>query len=148
MRQSAIGNRQSACRSVADCWLLIAGCCLLVTGCVRRQLTIRSEPPGATVMINDEVLGVTPHSYDFLWYGWHRISLTKDGYERLDDRVKLTAPPALWVPFDLAMELLPVTFRDDRQFSYQLAPLVPLPDPTPPISGTEAATSETPPAGE
>lgn len=139
---------QMADGRLVACHLSLVALCVLASGCVRRQLTIRSEPPGATIMVNDEVVGITPHSYDFLWYGWHRISLTKDGYERLDDRVKLAAPPALWVPCDLAMELLPVTFRDDRQFSYQLAPLVPLPDPTPPISGTEAATSETPPAGE
>jgi phosphoribosylaminoimidazole-succinocarboxamide synthase len=95
-------------------------------------LTIRSEPPGATIMVDDEVVGITPYAYDFLWYGWHRISLAKDGYERLDDRVNITSPPALWIPFDFGMELLPMTFRDDRQFAYQLAPVTPLPDPHPP----------------
>lgn len=122
-------------------WLLAVSC-LLTAGCVRRQLTIRSEPPGATIMVNDEIVGVTPHSYDFLWYGWHRISLAKDGYERLDDRVNIASPPVLWIPFDLAMELLPMTFRDDRQFAYQLAPLAPLPDPKPPTGDAGAAAPE------
>ncbi len=95
-------------------------------------MTIRSEPPGAQIMINDEVIGVTPHAYDFEWYGWHRITLTKDGYERLDDHVNLKAPPYLWIPFDLAAELLPMTIRDDQAFSYHLAPLTPIPEPAPP----------------
>ena len=136
------GKSHVASSKLVTCHLSLVALCVLVSGCVRRQLTIRSEPPGATIMVNDEVVGATPYSYDFLWYGWHRISLTKDGFERLDDRVNLTAPPSLWIPFDLAMELLPVTFRDDRQFSYQLAPLQPLPDPTPPMAEAEAATSE------
>ena len=34
-------------------WLLLA--CLLTTGCVRRRMTIRSNPPGATVYVDDQI---------------------------------------------------------------------------------------------
>ncbi len=112
--------------------VLLTAHCSLLTGCVRRQLTIRSEPPGAEVLLNDERIGTTPFTYDFEWYGWHRITLTKDGYERLDDHVNLKAPPSLWIPFDLAAELLPMTVRDDREFSYHLAPATPIPEPASP----------------
>jgi len=110
--------------------LLCVLCCLLVTGCVHRSLTIRTEPPGALVYVNDELKGESPVTYDFTWYGWYRVILRKDGFERLEDRRLLRAPPHLWIPFDLAMEVLPI--RDDRTWSYTLAPIVLPPTPQPP----------------
>ena len=116
------------------CWLLAAGCWLLlcVTGCVRRELTIRSDPPGATLLVNDKDLGTTPHTYDFEWYGWYRITLMKDGYERLDDRPLIESPWYLWIPLDLAMELMPFEVRDEQELSYELVPVTPWSDPRPP----------------
>jgi len=116
---------------LAGCLLLTAHC-LLLTGCVRRQLTIRSEPPGAKILINDQEAGVTPYSEDFMWYGWYRITLTKPGYEQLNDRALIKCPWYLWVPVDLVMELLPVTIHDTKVLSYQLQRQTPLPEPTPP----------------
>ena len=86
---------------------LLAIGCLLSAGCVRRQLTIRTEPPGATVFINEEKRGVTPYSFDFVWYGRYRISLKRDGYERLDTNELIKAPWYVWVPVDLFSELAP-----------------------------------------
>jgi len=102
------------------------------TGCVYRSLTIRTEPPGAKLYVNDELKGETPISYDFLWYGWHRIILRKDGYERVEDRRRLRAPFYLWIPFDLGFELLPLPVRDSRTWSYTLTPTETLPEPQPP----------------
>ena len=107
-------------------------CGLLVTGCVRRSLTIRSEPPGALVYINDELKGEAPVTYDFLWYGWHRVTVRHEGFERLDDRKQLRAPVYFWIPFDLVMELLPVPIRDIREWSYTLTPKEALSTPMPP----------------
>jgi len=120
----------------------------LLTGCVERSLTIRSEPAGAQVWVNDELLGTTPHTYDFRWYGWYRVTLTKSGYAQLDDRRFLKAPLHLWIPVDLMMELLPWTIRDDRELSYSLSPYESLPEPEPPepapgTNGTTAPTEET-----
>lgn len=115
---------------------------LLSAGCVRRSLTIRSNPPGATILVNDKKLGETPYTYDFLWYGWHRISLTKPGYEQLDDRALIKSPFYLWIPFDLMMELLPFPLHDRKELSYTLMPATPLPEPSPPVLDVPA---ETPP---
>ena len=84
------------------------------------------------VYVNDQLKGASPVTYDFLWYGWHRLTLRKEGFERLEDRRLLAAPIYLWMPFDLAMELLPFPVHDDRTWSYTLTPVVELPTPQPP----------------
>ena len=115
---------------------------------MHRSLTIRTEPPGATVYVNDQLKGESPITYDFLWYGWHRVTLRKEGFERVDDRRLLRAPGYLWIPFDLVMELLPFPIRDTRTWSYTLSPITELPTPRPPelIGATsepeEGATDE------
>ena len=109
---------------------------------MRRSLTIRTEPPGALVYVNDVLKGASPVTYDFTWYGWHRLTLRKEGFERVDDRRLLRAPVYLWIPLDLAMELAPFPIHDDRTWSYTLAPSAALPEPVAPA--TEAGT---PPKG-
>lgn len=135
MKPQAVSRKQQGTARVVM-GLGLSAACLVLSGCVRRQLTIRSEPPGAVLIVNDEKLGTTPLTYDFMWYGWYRMLLTKPGYERLDDHVELKAPWYLWIPMDLAMELMPFTVRDDRQLSYTLSPLTPLPVPTPPVAAS------------
>jgi hypothetical protein len=105
---------------------------LFVTGCVRRSLTIRTDPPGALVYVNDQLKGKSPVTYDFMWYGWHRVMIRKEGYERLEDRRLLRSPFYLWIPLDLAAELLPIPIRDRRAWSYELHPTAVLPAPAPP----------------
>mgnify|MGYP001562908576 CR=1 FL=1 len=136
--QNLEGRRQKAEGRVvsAYCLLLTAYCLLVIgtTGCVHRSLTIRTDPPGAMVYVNDQLKGKSPVTYDFLWYGWHRLTLRKEGFERLDDRRLMAAPMHLWIPFDLAMELLPFPVHDDRTWSYVLSPVVELPTPQPPAT--------------
>ena len=112
---------------------------LLMSGCVRRSLTIRTEPPGALVYVNDQLKGESPVNYDFVWYGWHRVMIRKEGFQRVDDRKRLRAPVHLWIPFDFVMELAPVTIRDNREWSYTLAPMPEQPEPQPPPLESEAA---------
>lgn len=114
-------------------WLPVA-CCwsLFLTGCFTRSLTIRTDPPGALVYVNDQFKGTSPVTYDFLWYGWHRVILRKEGFERLEDRKELRAPASLWIPFDLAVELLPFPVRDVRAWSFALTSVSTPPSPTPP----------------
>ena len=126
-------------------WVLAAlGGLLLTAGCVRRSLTIRSEPPGALVYVNDRLIGESPVTYDFTWYGWHRVILRKEGYQRLDDRQELRAPLHLWIPFDLVMELLPFPIRDARTWSYTLAPSAAPSSPTPPTEAPVREPSDVP----
>ena len=110
------------------------------SGCVRRSLTIRTTPPGALVYVNDQLKGESPVSYDFEWYGWHRVMVRKEGYERVEDRKMLRSPVYLWIPFDLALELLPLTIHDDRTLDYTLSPAAVLPTPVPPATFIAPAT--------
>src|SRR3989338_3523892 len=105
---------------------------LCASGCVRRSLTIRTDPQGASVYVNDQLKGESPVTYDFVWYGWHRVMVRKEGFERVEDRKLLSSPVYLWMPFDLAMELLPFPIRDARTWSYTLSPAAIPATPTPP----------------
>jgi len=124
--------------------VLLVACCLslLLTGCIHRSVTIRTTPPGAKVYVNDELKGESPVTYDFTWYGWYRVMLRKDGFERLDDRKLLRAPVYFWIPFDLFMELLPFPVRDARNWSYTLTPTKELPAPVPPAVTPPRAEGE------
>ena len=97
------------------------------------------------VYVNDQLKGTSPVTYDFTWYGWYRLILRKDGFERLDDRRLIRAPIYLWIPFDLMMELLPLPVRDTRTWSYVLTPTVALPTPVPPALPTPATEPTAPP---
>ena len=101
-------------------------------GCVHRKLTVISTPPGAMLLMNDRRLGQTPYSYDFQWYGWHRLTLLKQGYERVEERLLIRCPWYLWIPMDVAMELLPLPIRHTKVLTYTLVPATPLPEPVPP----------------
>ena len=142
--RSAGGKRAWPCIRRIGC-LLSAVSYLLLSGCIHRSLTIRTDPPGALVYVNDQLKGESPVTYDFVWYGWYRVLLRKDGYERLDDHKFLRAPVYLWMPFDFFMELLPVPVRDARTWSYTLSPVRELPTPVPPQTpAPTSAPEETP----
>ena len=131
-RQATRDKRQGKLKTqgtILSCCLLLVACC---SGCVRRSLTIRTDPPGALVYVNDELKGKSPVTYDFVWYGWHRVMVRKEGYERVEDRKQLRAPVYLWIPLDLAMELLPFPIRDTRTWEYKLSPAAAPAAPTPP----------------
>ena len=138
------GDRRLVLPRRLVCGLMSLVSCLLSTGCVRRSLTIRTDPPDALVYVNDDLKGESPVSYDFQWYGWHRVLIRKDGYERVEDRKQLRAPVYLWIPFDLVMELLPFKIRDARTWSYTLAPANVIPAPRPPDTFTPPAPANQP----
>lgn len=129
-------------------WLVACSFLVLTSGCVRRSLTIRTDPPGAMIYVNDELKGTSPVTYDFTWYGWYRVIARKDGYQRLDDRKLLRAPVHLWIPFDLVMELLPVSIRDQREWTYALTPAERVPVPVPPPVAAPNTPTDAPAAEE
>ncbi len=132
-KYKALSTQQKRCFFSAYFCLVLSVCCLVLnTGCLSRSLTIKTNPPGARVYVNDELKGQSPVTYDFTWYGWHRVMIQKDGYRRVDDRKLLRAPLYLWIPFDLLMELAPFPVRDQRIWSYDLVSAPELPTPVPP----------------
>ncbi|NCY03200.1 MAG: PEGA domain-containing protein [Planctomycetia bacterium] len=72
--------------------LLVAVLLVAATGCVQRRMTIRSNPPGALVYVDDYQIGTTPVSTDFIYYGTRKIRLVKDGYETLTVRQPFPIP--------------------------------------------------------
>ena len=58
--------------------LLVTGA---LSGCVEHRYTIRTEPLGATVVVNGEEIGPSPASKSFIFYGKRKITMILDGYE-------------------------------------------------------------------
>ncbi len=105
-------------------WLLLA--VLLVacsTGCVRRRMTIRSNPPGAVVFVDQQRIGVTPVSTGFTYYGTRDIQLVKDGYASVHEKHRFDTPWYEYPVVDFFSEnLWPFETRDERILDFDLAP--------------------------
>src|SRR5258706_9997592 len=71
----------SAYTAVMPRWIALLPALALVAGCVERTMTIKSDPPGALVYLNDREIGRTPVTRDFTWYGDYQVEIRKDGYE-------------------------------------------------------------------
>jgi hypothetical protein len=92
-------------------------------GCVQRRMTIRSDPPGALVYVDDYQIGTTPVSHDFVYYGTRKIRLVKDGYETLTVRQPFPIPWYEYFPLDFVSEnLIPWEIRDERVVDLSMAP--------------------------
>lgn len=105
-------------------WLLtIVLLTSLNTGCVRRRLTVRSNPPGAMVYIDDQQIGLTPVSTSFIYYGTRKVRLVKDGFETVTTLTNVNAPWYQYPPLDFVSEnLLGREVRDERILDFNLQP--------------------------
>jgi hypothetical protein len=102
--------------------LLLAGASLL-SGCVERRYTIRSDPPGATIIVNGEEIGPTPASKSFVYYGDREITLMLDGYQTKTVMQPINAP--WWDNYlteFFTENVVPLSLRDEREYKYQLTP--------------------------
>jgi hypothetical protein len=96
---------------------------LMATGCVQRRMTIRSDPPGALVYVDDYQLGTAPVSHDFVYYGTRKIRLVKDGYETLTVRQPFPVPWYQFFPLDFVTEVMwPWEIRDERIVTLSMQP--------------------------
>jgi hypothetical protein len=108
--------------------ILICSMSLPATGCVRRRLNVRSNPPGAMVYVDNQHIGTTPCSVDFIYYGTREIRLVKPGYETLTVNQPIPAPWYQIPPIDFISEnLVPSKIRDNRTVTYNLAPQLVVP---------------------
>ena len=90
---------------------------------VKRELSIRSFPPGALVRVDDELVGLTPVTFEFQDYGSRLVTFYKDGYRTRSTRIRLKAPWYLSFPADLVSELLlPFGWSDRREITLELSP--------------------------
>jgi len=91
-------------------------------------MTIRTNPPGALVYVDDYEIGTSPVSANFTYYGTRSIRLVKDGYETLTVLQPIPSPWYEIPPLDFVSEnLIPARLRDHRTFTYQLSPQVVVP---------------------
>ena len=97
-----------------------------IGGCVERTITVNSTPPGALVFLNDQEVGRTPLTRDFLWYGNYDVTVRADGYETIKTNYNVQAPIYQIVPLDLAAELSPFHFHDEKFLNYNMIPLKPV----------------------
>jgi hypothetical protein len=101
----------------------VALVCASQGGCVTRRLTIISDPPGATVFIDNDEVGVTPCSVSYIYYGTRQITLVKDGYETRTLLQEMPAPWYEYFPIELVTEnFIPWELRDERTVEYTLLP--------------------------
>ncbi len=95
-------------------------CCL---GCVRRSITITTEPTGALVFLNDQEVGQSTVTTDFLWYGDYDVVIRKEGYETLQTHTLVSAPWYQRIPLDFVSEVLwPGYLHDHHDRHFVLAP--------------------------
>lgn len=113
------------------------------SGCVRRIVSIDSQPQGAKVYYDRNLIGETPCTHEFLYYGSHYLELVKDGYANLKTKLKLKGPFYQYFPLTLISELLiPWQITDKHNFSFKLEegesekPIIsPIEEPQPPLAG-------------
>jgi len=105
---------------ITTCLLLVM---LLLPGCLRRRMLVRSNPPGAMVYVDNQQIGTTPCSTNFIYYGTRELRLVKPGYETLTVDQPIPAPWYEIPPLDFVSEnLAPREIQDYRTLTYNLAP--------------------------
>ena len=110
-------------------WAMLASAFLVSqSGCVQRRLTVRTNPPGALLYVDDYPIGTTPCSTSFTYYGTRKIRLVKDGYETLTVMQSIPAPWYEWPPIDFFAEnCVPGQIRDQQTVDFQLRPQIVVP---------------------
>lgn len=101
---------------------------VLMIGCVERTVSINTEPEGATVILNDQEIGMSPVKVPFTWYGDYDIIIRKPGFETLKTHEKISPPWYQWPFIDVFAEcLVPFTVYDNRELNtFVLAPRTPV----------------------
>lgn len=102
------------------CLILVIVCgAFSLCGCMHRRMTIRSDPPGARVIVDGKDIGLTPVSMDFLYYGTRQIQLVKDGYETLTVMQPTPMPWYQVPPLDFFSDnFLPVKVTNRHEYHY------------------------------
>ncbi|TWT67457.1 PEGA domain-containing protein [Allorhodopirellula solitaria] len=97
----------------------------LSSGCVRRRMTVRTSPPGATVSIDNQLIGTSPAATSFVYYGTREIRVEKEGYRTETIRRKIKPPWYEWPVAEFVSETLwPGEIRDERIIDVELVPAV------------------------
>lgn len=94
---------------------------LIATGCVERKLWVRTEPEGASVLVNGKEIGKAPVAWPFEYYGTIIVEAELPGRERVQRTVKLKAPWYQYPVLDFITDVLwPFTIKDERHLELDL----------------------------
>lgn len=86
-------------------------------------MTITTEPRQALIYLNDQEIGRTNVSTDFLWYGDYDVIIRKEGYQTLHTHWEVEAPWYQWIPLDFFFEVLwPGWLHDHHEAHFVLEP--------------------------
>ena len=100
---------------------------IITAGCVERLITVKTEPAGAVVYLNDEEVGTSPVTVPFTWYGTYEVVVRRDGYETIRTARTADAPFYEWPGIDLISEcLLPFDIVDHHEWSFDLTAQTPV----------------------
>jgi hypothetical protein len=84
-------------------------------------MTVRSNPPGATVYLDGKEIGRTPFSTNFNYYGKREFKVVKQGYETQTKLLPVRAPWYEWPGIDFVSEVLvPGKLTDQKFFEFEL----------------------------
>ena len=101
---------------------------VLTSGCVHRRLTVRSNPPGAAVYVDNQEIGTTPVTANYTYYGTREIRLEKAGFETLTVKQNLRPPWYQFPVLDFISEnMLPHDIRDERELDFAMVPQIVVP---------------------
>ena len=113
--------------------LILVTAVFAFSGCVTRSITVKTNPSNALVYIDDELIGESPVSMPFTFYGTRKVMIERkdeDGvltHERTIAFEKIKAPVYEIFPLDFFSELVgPFKIKDDQVLSYNLVELDPL----------------------
>lgn len=94
----------------------------LLGGCVERIISVRSEPPGATVYVDGEEAGRTPCDVKYVWYGTREVVLELKGHRTVREMIALDAPWWQVFPLDFLTDVvIPFTITDRLERDYTLS---------------------------
>ena len=106
--------------------VMVANVCFF-TGCVRRRLIVRTNPPGASIYVDKQLIGTSPAATPFTYYATREIEAVGDGF-RTEKVMRTISPP--WYqfpPLDFISETLwPWEIRDERIVDITLVPERPM----------------------
>lgn len=93
-------------------------------GCVERKLLLRSNPPGARVLVNGEEAGTTPVDVPFQTYGVFEVVASAPQCARLRTTADIRPPWWETIALDFFVEnFWPWTVHDHQTVALTLSPL-------------------------
>lgn len=103
--------------------LVVATVGLFSTGCVRRTISISTTPSNARVFLNDQEIGRSDVSTDFVWYGDYDVVIRKEGCKTLKTNWPINPPWYQYAPLDFFAEVFwPWQVHDRHARHFDLEP--------------------------